>query len=38
MGGKSPNIVFADADMDAAIASSHGAIFFNQGQCCCAPR
>ncbi|MCC5650634.1 aldehyde dehydrogenase family protein [Nostoc sp. XA013] len=38
LGGKSPNIVFADADMDAAIASSHDAIFFNQGQCCCAPR
>ncbi|MBE9033864.1 aldehyde dehydrogenase family protein [aff. Roholtiella sp. LEGE 12411] len=36
LGGKSPNIVFADADMDAAIAGSHDAIFFNQGQCCCA--
>ncbi|MBD2521205.1 aldehyde dehydrogenase family protein [Nostoc sp. FACHB-133] len=36
LGGKSPNIVFADANMDAAIAGSHDAIFFNQGQCCCA--
>ena len=36
LGGKSPNIVFADADMDAAIAGSHDALFFNQGQCCCA--
>ncbi|MDZ8077698.1 MAG: aldehyde dehydrogenase family protein [Nostoc sp. DcaGUA01] len=36
LGGKSPNIVFADADMDAAIALSHEALFFNQGQCCCA--
>jgi len=36
LGGKSPNIVFADADMDKAIALSHEALFFNQGQCCCA--
>jgi aldehyde dehydrogenase (NAD+) len=36
LGGKSPNIVFADADLDAAIAGAHDAIFFNQGQCCCA--
>lgn len=36
LGGKSPNIVFADADMNAAIAGSHDALFFNQGQCCCA--
>ncbi|HAZ49092.1 MAG TPA: betaine-aldehyde dehydrogenase [Cyanobacteria bacterium UBA11371] len=36
LGGKSPNIVFADADMNAAIAGSHNALFFNQGQCCCA--
>ncbi|MBW4675853.1 MAG: aldehyde dehydrogenase family protein [Desmonostoc geniculatum HA4340-LM1] len=36
LGGKSPNIIFADADMDAAIALSHEALFFNQGQCCCA--
>ncbi|MDJ0797051.1 MAG: aldehyde dehydrogenase family protein [Calothrix sp. MO_167.B12] len=36
LGGKSPNIVFADADLDAAIEGSHQALFFNQGQCCCA--
>src|SRR6202790_990736 len=36
LGGKSPNIVFADADMDIAIEGSHFALFFNQGQCCCA--
>ena len=36
LGGKSPNIVFADADMDQAIEGSHFALFFNQGQCCCA--
>ncbi|MFN6537073.1 MAG: aldehyde dehydrogenase family protein [Nostoc sp. EkiNYC01] len=36
LGGKSPNIIFADADMDRAIADSHEALFFNQGQCCCA--
>ncbi len=36
LGGKSPNIVFGDADMDAAIEGSHFALFFNQGQCCCA--
>jgi aldehyde dehydrogenase (NAD+) len=36
LGGKSPNIVFADANMDEAIEGSHFALFFNQGQCCCA--
>jgi aldehyde dehydrogenase (NAD+) len=36
LGGKSPNIVFADADMDAAIRGAHFGLFFNQGQCCCA--
>ncbi len=36
LGGKSPNIVFADSDVDAAIAGSASAIFFNHGQCCCA--
>ena len=36
LGGKSPNIVFADADMDEAMEGSHFALFFNQGQCCCA--
>ena len=36
LGGKSPNIVFADADLEAAIAGAASAIFFNHGQCCCA--
>ncbi len=36
LGGKSPNIVFADADMRQAVEGSHFALFFNQGQCCCA--
>jgi aldehyde dehydrogenase (NAD+) len=36
LGGKSPNIVFADADLDAAAIGSHFGIFLNQGQCCCA--
>jgi phenylacetaldehyde dehydrogenase len=36
LGGKSPNVVFKDADIDAAISGSAGAIFFNHGQCCCA--
>jgi aldehyde dehydrogenase (NAD+) len=36
LGGKSPNIVFADADMDQTIEGTHFALFFNQGQCCCA--
>ncbi|MBZ5528335.1 MAG: aldehyde dehydrogenase family protein [Acidobacteriia bacterium] len=36
LGGKSPNIIFADADMDKAIEGSHQALFFNQGQACCA--
>jgi phenylacetaldehyde dehydrogenase len=36
LGGKSPNVVFKDADINAAIADSASAIFFNQGQCCCA--
>ena len=36
LGGKSPNIVFADADMDEAIEGAHNALFFNQGQCCTA--
>jgi phenylacetaldehyde dehydrogenase len=36
LGGKSPNIVLADADLDAAIPGAASAIFFNHGQCCCA--
>ena len=36
LGGKSPNIVFADADPEASVAGAANAIFFNHGQCCCA--
>lgn len=36
LGGKSPNIVFADSDLDAAVEGSFFGLFFNQGQCCCA--
>src|ERR1700736_4680909 len=36
LGGKSPNIVFSDADPQAAIAGAANAIFFNHGQCCAA--
>jgi phenylacetaldehyde dehydrogenase len=34
LGGKAPNIIFADADLDAAIAGAALAGFFNEGQCC----
>ncbi|OMJ85753.1 hypothetical protein SteCoe_12882 [Stentor coeruleus] len=34
LGGKSPNIILDDADLDCAIAQSHMGLFFNQGQCC----
>jgi len=36
LGGKSPNIVFADADIEQAISWVNFGIFFNHGQCCCA--
>ncbi len=36
LGGKSPNVVFADADLEAAVAGTHFGLYFNQGQCCCA--
>ena len=36
LGGKSPFIVFDDADIDAAIEGVVDAIWFNQGQVCCA--
>ena len=36
LGGKSPNVIFADADLDAAVAGTEFGLFFNQGQCCCA--
>jgi aminomuconate-semialdehyde/2-hydroxymuconate-6-semialdehyde dehydrogenase len=34
LGGKNPNIIFADADLDAAIAGSVRSSFANQGQIC----
>ena len=36
LGGKSPNIIFSDADMDLAVEQAAFGLFFNQGQCCCA--
>ncbi|MGH7814070.1 MAG: aldehyde dehydrogenase family protein [Candidatus Binataceae bacterium] len=36
LGGKSPNIVFPDADINQAVFGSMLGIFFNQGQVCCA--
>jgi phenylacetaldehyde dehydrogenase len=36
LGGKSPNVVYADADLETAINGAASAIFFNHGQCCCA--
>src|ERR671938_20054 len=36
LGGKAPNIVFADADLEQAVNGAMMGIFFNQGQVCCA--
>jgi aldehyde dehydrogenase (NAD+) len=36
LGGKSPNIVFADTDLEEAVEGAHFGLFFNHGQCCCA--
>jgi len=36
LGGKSPAIVFGDADIDQAVEKVHFGLFFNHGQCCCA--
>ena len=36
LGGKAPNIVFADSDLDQAVAGAMMGIFYNQGQVCCA--
>ncbi|KAL6040418.1 Aldehyde dehydrogenase, mitochondrial [Balamuthia mandrillaris] len=36
LGGKSPNIIFADADLEAAIQGAHFGLFFNHGQVCTA--
>uniref|UniRef100_A0A8C8EUA7 Aldehyde dehydrogenase domain-containing protein n=1 Tax=Oncorhynchus tshawytscha TaxID=74940 RepID=A0A8C8EUA7_ONCTS len=36
LGGKNPNIIFADADLDLAVEQAHQGVFFNAGQCCTA--
>jgi phenylacetaldehyde dehydrogenase len=36
LGGKSPNIILKDADIETAVQGAASAIFFNHGQCCCA--
>jgi len=36
LGGKSPNVVFADCDMDKAVEGAFHAIYFHCGQCCTA--
>ncbi|KAH7445974.1 hypothetical protein KP509_01G030900 [Ceratopteris richardii] len=36
LGGKSPFIIAEDANIDHAVEVAHFALFFNQGQCCCA--
>ncbi|PWZ02297.1 putative indole-3-acetaldehyde dehydrogenase [Testicularia cyperi] len=36
LGGKSPNVIFKDADLDQAVKWSAFGIMFNHGQCCCA--
>jgi aldehyde dehydrogenase (NAD+) len=36
LGGKSPNIVLADTNVDEAVEGAHFGLFFNHGQCCCA--
>src|SRR5882672_11488750 len=36
LGGKAPNVVFADADIEQAVSGAMMSIFFNQGQVCCA--
>src|SRR5215472_3043625 len=36
LGGKSPNVVFCDSELERAIDGAASAIFYNHGQCCCA--
>ena len=36
LGGKSPNVIFADCDMEKAVAGAFHAIYFHGGQCCTA--
>lgn len=35
LGGKSPLIIFDDADLEKAVTAAHVGLFLNQGQCCC---
>ncbi|KAJ8391604.1 hypothetical protein AAFF_G00087450 [Aldrovandia affinis] len=34
LGGKNPNVIFADADLNVAVEQAHQGVFFNNGQCC----
>src|SRR5262245_24787543 len=36
LGGKSPNVIFADCELDKAVAGAFHAIYFHCGQCCTA--
>ncbi|RWS30148.1 retinal dehydrogenase 1-like protein [Leptotrombidium deliense] len=36
LGGKSPLVIFDDADLETAVIAAHHGVFFNQGQCCIA--
>ncbi|XP_011866326.1 PREDICTED: aldehyde dehydrogenase, mitochondrial [Vollenhovia emeryi] len=36
LGGKSPNIILKDVDVNMAVEAAHFGLFFNMGQCCCA--
>ncbi len=36
LGGKSPNVIFKDGDLETALKGCIGSVFFNQGQVCCA--
>ncbi|XP_022178622.1 aldehyde dehydrogenase, mitochondrial [Myzus persicae] len=36
LGGKSPNVVFSDSDINQAVEGAHFGLFYNMGQCCCA--
>ena len=36
LGGKSPNVIFADCDLEKAVEGAHHAIYFHGGQCCTA--
>lgn len=36
LGGKSPNIILKDTDINDAVEKAHFGLFFNMGQCCCA--